>query len=138
MFGCDLRLLGKKKYISQNDSVKPDYNHLSQTSMFSIEEIENALKIFEQICEQNGTLSIENFESLPQLIFLPFVKLAIKYEFKKLSGCSIDFTKFISVLNNFSVKISDDEKIKCIIYYIYYTSCTCFAFSLCVSIFKLF
>ena len=108
MFNC----LFAKKFGSQSNAIgNPNYQELKQT-FFSQFELENLLQLYESICEKDGKLLEEVIQKLPEFAFLPFAKLVFKYEYLKIQE-PLDFKGFVNILNNFSLKNSEEEKIKC-------------------------
>lgn len=89
----------------------PDFGALEKNSNFSVSELRRVFERFGEICNARGKLGRAEFMQQPELTLstLP----AFVFDVECDNDETVDFNKFVKILDIFSSKTSLDEKFAC-------------------------
>jgi Ca2+-binding EF-hand superfamily protein len=90
----------------------PNWDLLSKTSVFSVNEVKRLYLRYSAICLEDGLISQARFMYMPELASCPFAAMAFGHEMELERIDHLGFSHFVRVLSKLSTKSSPVEKVE--------------------------
>lgn len=99
---------------NQQQVGSPDYNDLSQKTLFSVKELKKLNERFITIAGADGLVTCEAFCCQPEVASCRLIIIAFAAVCPPTSNVSgIEFSEFVAILSKFSPRSTKEEKAKC-------------------------